>query len=144
MGKKAREDYVGPAYRTAALQGESDVPENAEDEVNIRYVCFVKSSKTGHLYELDGDRKGPVDHGILELGEVTIAFMVPNIQTSVVGTEHISVSSAQDAMIVTFLGFQVTPQNLDALTTSSAMDNIIPSTITGKLSEKQPYLWSFD
>lgn len=70
--------------------------------------------------------------------------MVPIIQTSVVGTEHISVSSAQDAMIVTFLGFQVTPQYQDALITSSVMDNIIPSTITGKLSDKQPYLWSFD
>ena len=45
------------------------MPENAEDEVDFHYVCFVKSSKTGHLYELDGDRKGPVDHGTLELGE---------------------------------------------------------------------------
>lgn len=57
------------AYRTAALQGESDVPENAKDEVDFRYVCFVKSSKTGHLYELDGDQTGPVDHAILERGE---------------------------------------------------------------------------
>ena len=38
----------------------------AEDEVDFHYVCFVKSSKTGHLYELGGDRKGPVDHGILQ------------------------------------------------------------------------------
>lgn len=68
---------------------------------------------------------------------IVTAFMVPITQTSVVGTEHISVSSAQDAMIVTFLGFQVTPQNLDALITSSVMDNNIPSTITGKLSDKQ-------
>lgn len=29
-------------------------------------MCFVKSSKNGHVYELDGDRKGPVDHGDLE------------------------------------------------------------------------------
>ena len=41
----------------------------AEDEVDFHYVCFVKSSKTGHLYELDGDRKGPVDHGILQMDE---------------------------------------------------------------------------
>ena len=45
------------------------MPENAEDEVDFHYVCFVKSSKTGHLYELDGDRKGPVDHGSLGVGE---------------------------------------------------------------------------
>lgn len=60
---------VESAYRTAALRGETGVPENAEDEVDFHYVCFVKSSKTGYLYELDGDRKGPVDHGILKAGE---------------------------------------------------------------------------
>ena len=62
-------EEIESAYRTAALQGDSDVPENDEDEVDFHYVCFVKSSKTGHLYELDGDRKGPVDHGTLEADE---------------------------------------------------------------------------
>ena len=61
-------EEIESAYRAAALQGDSDVPENAEDEVDFHYVCFVKSSKTGHLYELDGDRKGPVDHGRLNAG----------------------------------------------------------------------------
>ena len=45
------------------------MPKNAGAEVDFHYVCFVKSSKTGHLYEPDGDRKGPVDHGILKSGE---------------------------------------------------------------------------
>ena len=45
------------------------MPENAEDEVDFRYVCFVKSFRSGHLHEMDGDRKGPVDHGILGSGE---------------------------------------------------------------------------
>ena len=62
-------EEIESAYRTTALQGDSDVPENAEDEVDFHYVCFVKSSKTGHLYELDGDRKGPVDDGILQMDE---------------------------------------------------------------------------
>lgn len=62
-------EEIESAYRTAALQGDSDVPENPEDEVDFHYVCFVKSSRTGHLYELDGDRKGPVDHGSLKAGE---------------------------------------------------------------------------
>lgn len=48
-----------------ALQGDSAVPDNAEDEVDFHFVCFVKSPKTGHVYELDGDRKGPVDRGLL-------------------------------------------------------------------------------
>ena len=51
------------AYRTVALQGDSEVPENPEDEVDYHYVCFVKASKNNHIYELDGDKKGPVDHG---------------------------------------------------------------------------------
>ena len=41
------------------------MPDNAEEEVDFHFVCFVKSSKNGHIYELDGDRKGPVDRGIL-------------------------------------------------------------------------------
>jgi ubiquitin carboxyl-terminal hydrolase L3 len=57
------------AYKTVALQGDSNVPVNPEDEVDFHYVCFVKSHKDGHLYELDGDRKGPVDRGDLGMEE---------------------------------------------------------------------------
>ncbi|KAJ9133681.1 Ubiquitin carboxyl-terminal hydrolase [Pleurostoma richardsiae] len=53
-------------YSTVALQGDTEPPENSEDEVDYHYVCFVKSHKNGHLYELDGDRKGPVDWGHFE------------------------------------------------------------------------------
>ncbi|KAF2678087.1 ubiquitin carboxyl-terminal hydrolase isozyme L1 [Lentithecium fluviatile CBS 122367] len=53
------------AYKTVATRGTSDVPTNPEDEVDFHYVCFVKSNKNGHLYELDGDRKGPKDRGPL-------------------------------------------------------------------------------
>ncbi|KAA8623474.1 ubiquitin carboxyl-terminal hydrolase isozyme L1 [Pyrenophora tritici-repentis] len=57
------------AYREVATQGSSQVPANAEDEVDFHYVCFVKSNENGHLYELDGDRKGPKDRGPLEPDE---------------------------------------------------------------------------
>lgn len=53
------------AYKLVALQGDSEAPTNPEDEVDFHYVCLVKSHKDGHLYELDGDRKGPVDRGLL-------------------------------------------------------------------------------
>ncbi len=53
------------AYSMVALQGDSEVPENPEVEVDFHYVCFVKSHNDGHLYEMDGDRKGPVDRGLL-------------------------------------------------------------------------------
>jgi ubiquitin carboxyl-terminal hydrolase L3 len=64
---KALEDSeaLESAYKTVAVQGDSAVPESPEDEVDYHYVCFVKSSKNGHIYELDGDRKGPIDHGFV-------------------------------------------------------------------------------
>jgi ubiquitin carboxyl-terminal hydrolase L3 len=62
------------AYKSVALQGDSEVPENPEDEVNFHYVCFVKSHKNGRLYELDGDRKGPMDRGVLGPDEDVISM----------------------------------------------------------------------
>ena len=47
------------------MQGDSKVPENAKDEVDYHYVCLVKSSANHHLYGLDGDLEGPVDHGLI-------------------------------------------------------------------------------
>ncbi|EON67283.1 hypothetical protein W97_06536 [Coniosporium apollinis CBS 100218] len=57
------------AYKAVALQGDSDVPTDPEAEVDFHYVCFVKSDANGHIYELDGDRKGPVDRGPIEPNE---------------------------------------------------------------------------
>jgi ubiquitin carboxyl-terminal hydrolase L3 len=49
-------------YTKAAMQGDSSVPESAEDEVDFHYITFVKKSD-GAVYELDGDRTGPVERG---------------------------------------------------------------------------------
>lgn len=46
-----------------ALQGSSRAPDNPEDEVDYHYVCLVRSHRSGRLYELDGDRTGPIDRG---------------------------------------------------------------------------------
>jgi ubiquitin carboxyl-terminal hydrolase L3 len=59
-------DELEAAHKSAATQGDSAVP-NAEDDVELHYVCFVKSNKDHHLYELDGRRKGPLDRG--DIGE---------------------------------------------------------------------------
>jgi ubiquitin carboxyl-terminal hydrolase L3 len=56
-------------YKEVAVQGISRVAENAEDEVDYHFVCLVKSHKNGHLYELDGDRKGPIDRGLVLASE---------------------------------------------------------------------------
>ena len=71
-----------------------------------------------------------------------IGFVIPIIQTSLVGTEHVSVLSEQDVGDSTIIGSQVTPQALKAVSNASIMDDIISSTITGKLTDKQPFLWS--
>ena len=54
-------------HTAVALQGQTTPPERPDAEVDNHYTAFVKSTKDGHLYELDGDKKGPVDLG--QLGE---------------------------------------------------------------------------
>jgi len=39
------------------------VPDDPSSDVDYHYICFIKSSRDGHLYELDGDKRGPVDRG---------------------------------------------------------------------------------
>ncbi|KAI0856273.1 ubiquitin carboxyl-terminal hydrolase, family 1 [Xylaria cubensis] len=52
-------------YNSVAVLGDTDPPENPEDEVDFHYVCFVKSHHSSHLFILDGDRNGPVDRGLM-------------------------------------------------------------------------------
>jgi ubiquitin carboxyl-terminal hydrolase L3 len=51
------------AYELVAREGSSVAPDDAEDEVDYHYVCLVRSHRNGRLYELDGDRSGPIDRG---------------------------------------------------------------------------------
>ena len=52
-------------HTAAALKGDTAPPEQPDDEVDGHYICFVRSGKDGHIYLLDGDRKGPLDLGIM-------------------------------------------------------------------------------
>lgn len=56
------------AHQTAAAGGDTAAP-SAEDNVDLHYVCFVKSTKTNRLWELDGRRKGPLERGQLSPDE---------------------------------------------------------------------------
>ena len=56
------------AHQAAAATGDTAAP-NAEDSVDLHYVCFVKSEKNGHLFEMDGRRRGPLDRGELQADE---------------------------------------------------------------------------
>ncbi|KAF3767892.1 cysteine proteinase [Cryphonectria parasitica EP155] len=55
------------AHYSAASQGDTAAPQ-ATDDVDLHYVCFVKTDD-GTLWELDGNRKGPLDRGKLESDE---------------------------------------------------------------------------
>lgn len=52
-------------HTAAALKGDTAAPPFPDAETECHYVCFVRSQKSGHLYLLDGDRRGPVDLGII-------------------------------------------------------------------------------
>ena len=58
---------LADAHREAATQGDTDAP-NAQDDVDLHYVCFVKGNDGG-LWELDGRRKGPIQRGELDSNE---------------------------------------------------------------------------
>ena len=58
-------------YLKAAKDGDSQAPDNAEDEVDFHYTCFVKAN--GRLLELDGDLSGPVDLGELNDDEDVVS-----------------------------------------------------------------------
>lgn len=53
------------AHQEAALLGDTKTPTKREDEhTGQHFVAFVKA-KDGHLWELEGSRKGPLDRGLL-------------------------------------------------------------------------------
>jgi ubiquitin carboxyl-terminal hydrolase L3 len=55
------------AHQSAAGGGDTSAPD-AEDNVDLHYVCFVKSQEN-NLWELDGRRKGPLNRGNLSADE---------------------------------------------------------------------------
>ncbi|KAE9963344.1 hypothetical protein BLS_009378 [Venturia inaequalis] len=60
-------DILEKAHKEAAQTGDSRAP-TIDEPVLYGFTAFVKG-KDGHLWELDGQRKGPVDRGVLEEGE---------------------------------------------------------------------------
>ena len=69
LGPNERADllYNSPdleaAHQSSAQQGDTAAP-GATDDIDLHYVAFVKGAD-GHLWELDGRRKGPIDRGVL-------------------------------------------------------------------------------
>lgn len=65
------------AHVSVCDEGETDAPA-ADDPIDFHYVALVKSQKNGHLYELDGRRKGPIDLGQLQEGEDALSQLSLN------------------------------------------------------------------
>ncbi|PWY92897.1 cysteine proteinase [Aspergillus heteromorphus CBS 117.55] len=55
------------AHADAAQLGDTAAPQ-AESEVDLHFVAFVKG-QDGRLWELDGQRKGPLERGVLGVDE---------------------------------------------------------------------------
>lgn len=62
-----RSQSLSRAHHDVASKGDTVAPQ-ASDDVDLHYVCFVKTND-GTLWELDGRRKGPIDHGKLDADE---------------------------------------------------------------------------
>lgn len=60
-------DALESAHQSAAGGGDTSAPD-ADDHVDLHYVCFVKSHDN-NLWELDGRRKGPLNRGTLSADE---------------------------------------------------------------------------
>lgn len=96
-------EFLEDAYRNIAMQGDSEVPEDAKEEVDYHYICFVCSSENNHVYELDGDRIGPVDRGVLNDKDEDMLGqgMLAHIRTFMRRYEHENTSFNLMALVTT-------------------------------------------
>ena len=69
------------------------------------------------------------------------ALLVPVLRGVLVSTVHIKVLSTEDLDTSTVIGYQISPEILAGMHNESVMDNIISTTLNGRLTDKQPYLW---
>ena len=68
-----RSQELEAAHGAAAQVGDTPPP-TTEEHVGNHYICFVKADD-GHLWELNGGMKGPVDRGALTKDEDALSEM---------------------------------------------------------------------
>ncbi|KAJ3525285.1 hypothetical protein NMY22_g10644 [Coprinellus aureogranulatus] len=56
-------EEIKAIHTQAAEKGGSAIPD--AEAVDYHYICFVKSQKDNHVYELNGTAKGPIDTGVI-------------------------------------------------------------------------------
>jgi ubiquitin carboxyl-terminal hydrolase L3 len=77
-------------YHAVETQGSTLPPVNAEDEVDYHYLCFVKGDDGSCLYELDGDREGPIKRCTLPPGSDMLSESVLKVIRSYLQAEGMS------------------------------------------------------
>ena len=92
-------EHVEKAYAEAAAKGDTDAPINAEDEVDYHYIAFIKSSENGRLYQLDGDRKRPIDLGALQADEDVLGETCLGVIRKMVALEADNVNFSLMALV---------------------------------------------
>ncbi|XP_070554218.1 ubiquitin carboxyl-terminal hydrolase isozyme L3-like isoform X2 [Ptychodera flava] len=58
--KLETDESISAAHETSAQEGQTEAP-SREEEVNLHFIAIVH--KDGELYELDGRKRFPVNHG---------------------------------------------------------------------------------
>jgi ubiquitin carboxyl-terminal hydrolase L3 len=62
-------DVLEAAHHAAAVAGDTEAPDiDTAERLGNHFIAFVKG-KDGHLWELEGSRKGPLDRGLLGEGD---------------------------------------------------------------------------
>jgi ubiquitin carboxyl-terminal hydrolase L3 len=87
------------AYAAVAQKGSSEPPENAEDEVDYHYICFVKSGDDDHLYQLDGDRKQPLDLGPMPTGDDVLSDKCLDVIRRMIASEEGNLNCSLMALV---------------------------------------------
>jgi ubiquitin carboxyl-terminal hydrolase L3 len=87
------------AYAEVAQQGDTEAPTDPEDEVDFHYICFVKSQKSGHLYQIDGDRKRPIDIGTMSVEEDVLSDKCLDVIRGMMASEGGNVNFSLMALV---------------------------------------------
>ncbi|KAF1942393.1 ubiquitin carboxyl-terminal hydrolase, family 1 [Clathrospora elynae] len=87
------------AYAGVASKGDTEAPTNAEDKVDYHYIAFVKSHKNNRLYQLDGDRKRPIDLGLLTADDDVLSDKCLHVIRSIMTSEDNNLNFSLMALV---------------------------------------------
>jgi ubiquitin carboxyl-terminal hydrolase L3 len=93
------DERLEQAYARVAQQGDTEAPVNPEEEVDFHYICFVKSTTNGHLYQLDGDRKQPISLGAMPSDEDMLSDNCLNAIRRMIASEGDNINFSLMALV---------------------------------------------